>query len=153
MAVETAIILPILVALMMGVWEVGRLIQVSMILNSAAREGARLAAGGTNNGVSMTVAMVQEAVRNHLTAAGFPGVAVSNAVIRVTNLSSNAWTDPGDGQPLDPFTVTVTIPAGEAFDSLHWVACTITGITQLSAQVKWLCANDSEVVVSAGLPL
>lgn len=153
MAVEAAIILPILVALMMGVWEVGRLIQVSMTLNSAAREGARLAAGGTNNGVTMTVGMVQEAVRNHLAAAGFPTAAVSGAVIEVTNLSTNPWTDPGDGKPLDPFTVTVTIPAGAAFDSLHWVACTITGLTQMSAQVKWLCANDSEVVVSSSLPL
>ncbi len=153
MAVETAVVLPILVALMMGVWEVGRLIQVSMTLNSAAREGARLAAGGTSNGTSATVAMVQQAVRNHLAAAGFPNAAVAGAQIQVTNLSSHDWTDPGNGQPLDPFTVTVTIPPGDAFNSLRWVLCSITGIQQLSAQVQWMCANDSEVVVNAGLPL
>ena len=63
------------------------------------------------------------------------------------------WTDPGDAHPLDPFTVTVTIPAGDAFDSLRWVFSSISGIDHMSAQVQWLSANDSEVVLSPTLPL
>jgi hypothetical protein len=118
----------------------------------AAREGARLAAGGSNNTTPLTVGMVQQAVKDYLTAAGFPVAAVSGAQIQVINQSSHSWTDPGDAQPLDPFTVTVTIPAGEAFDSLRWVASSITGIHELSAQVEWLSVRDSEVFVNWQLP-
>ena len=45
-AVEAAMTLPLLLTLMLGVWEVGRMIQVQQILVNAAREGARLAGGG-----------------------------------------------------------------------------------------------------------
>ncbi|HWA99735.1 MAG TPA: TadE family protein, partial [Pirellulales bacterium] len=48
-AVEAALLLPVLVTLMLGVWEVGRMIQVYEILDNAVREGARVAAGGTSN--------------------------------------------------------------------------------------------------------
>jgi hypothetical protein len=152
-AVEAAIVLPVAVILMLGVWEAGRLIQASMTLSAAAREGARLAAGGTSNFTPTTVAMVRQAVRDYLAAAGFPAAAVSGAQIQVVNRSENSWTDPGDAEPLDPFAVTVTIPSGDAFDSLQWVLCTFTGINQLSARAEWCSANDAEVVVSSQLPL
>lgn len=151
-AVEAAVVLTLLVVLMMGVWEVGRLLQVSTTLNAAAREGARIAAGGTSGGAPATVATVQQAVRDYLTGSGFPAAAVSGAQIQVTNLGSNQWTDPGGAQPLDLFTVTVTIPAGTAFDSLRWTLKSITGVNQMSAQVEWCSANDSQVVVDSQLP-
>src|SRR4051794_34205705 len=43
-AVEFALVLPFLLLLLIGVWELGRMIQVQMILHNAARDGARLAA-------------------------------------------------------------------------------------------------------------
>jgi len=138
---------------MLGVWEAGRLMQVSMTLNDAAREGARLAAGGANSGTSVTVAMVQQAVRDYLTASGFPAAAVNGAQIQLTNQSSHTWTDPCNAQPLDAFTVTVTIPSGDAFNSLRWIPGTITGVTQLSTQVSMVSMNDAQVVVSSQLPL
>lgn len=118
----------------------------------AAREGARLAAGGSNNTTPVTVAMVQQAVKDYLTAAAFPGAAVSGAQVQVVNQSSHPWTDPGDAQPGDPFLVTVTIPPGDAFNSLRWVTSSITGINQLSVQVEWFSARDSQVVVESQLP-
>lgn len=151
-AVEAAIVLPLFVTLMVGVWEVGRLIQVSMVLNEAAREGARLAAGGANNTTPATVALIQQRVRDHLTSAGFPTDAVSGAVTTVTNLSTNSWTDPCDAQPLDQISVTVTIPSGTAFDSLRWILQSVTGVRQMSATAKWFSANDSQVTVDMTLP-
>ena len=151
-AVEAALVLPIVLVLMMGIWQVGHLMQVSQTLTDAATEGARLAAGGSNNTTSLTVAMVQQAVQDYLTAAGFPPAAVSGAQIQVINRSPHAWTDPGDAQPLDPFAVSVTIPPGPAFDSLCWVASTIAGINQLSVEVEWFSARDSQVVVNSQLP-
>jgi hypothetical protein len=100
----------------------------------------------------VTVAVVQQAVRNYLTAARFPSAAVSGAQITLTNLSSNNWTDPCNAQPLDPFSVTVTIPSGAAFDSLVWIASSITGRSSLSAKAEWLSANDSQAVIDTTLP-
>ncbi len=152
-AVEAALVLSVVVALMLGLWEAGRLIQVSMLLNAAAREGARIAAGGTNDGSTATVAMIQQAVKDFLTAAGLPSAAVDGTQVQVINRGSNSWTDPGNATQLDHFRVTVTIPAGDAFNSLRWLFTNITGITQLSAQADWLSANDTQVVVSSQLPL
>src|SRR5436309_938093 len=45
-AVEFAVILPLLMLLLLGTWEVARLVQVHAILSNAAREGARVAAQG-----------------------------------------------------------------------------------------------------------
>jgi Flp pilus assembly protein TadG len=151
-AVEAALILPLLVGLLLGVWEVGRAIEMTQLLNDAAREGARMAAGGVNNGTPVTVAMVQQAVSDSLTAAGFPAAAVSGAQITLTNLSANNWTDPCNAQPLDRFQVSVVIPSGAPFNSLCWTVSVVTGISQLSTQVEWLSANDSQVVVDTTLP-
>ena len=150
--IEAAFALTLLVPLMLGVWEVGRLVEVARILQDAANQGARIAAGGNYNGSPATVAVVQAAVQNYLTAAGFPSAAVSGAQISVTNLSSDSWTDPCNALPLDPFSVTVTIPSGTAFNSLCWVASSITGVNQLSATVNWLSANDAHAVVNTTLP-
>jgi Flp pilus assembly protein TadG len=152
-AVEAALVMPLLVSLMLGVWEVGRAVQMTQLLNDAARQGARMAAGGINNGTSVTVAMVQQVVRDSMTASGFPTAAVSGAQITLTNLSGNSWTDPCDAQPLDRFSVNVTVPAGAAFNSVRWVPVSlISGVSQLASQVEWLSANDSQVVVNTTLP-
>ena len=44
--VEAAVFLSLVMMLMLGVWEVGRVVQLTRTLQDAAREGARLAAGG-----------------------------------------------------------------------------------------------------------
>lgn len=43
---ECAVLLPLLLGLVLGVWEVGRMLEVHQLLTNAAREGGRLAAGG-----------------------------------------------------------------------------------------------------------
>ena len=40
-AVETAVVLPILVVLLLGLWDIGRMIEAQQVLSNAAREGAR----------------------------------------------------------------------------------------------------------------
>jgi Flp pilus assembly protein TadG len=151
-AVEAALVLTVVVPLMLGVWQVGRMVEVSRILQDAANTGARIAAGGNSCGTPATVAVVQAAVQNYLTAAGLPSAAVSGAQISVTNLSTDIWTDPCNALPLDPFSVTVTIPSGTALNSLFWGPSFITGINQLSASATWLSANDAKVVVNTTLP-
>src|ERR1700676_4597826 len=105
--IEAAFVLPLALTLMLGVWEVGRMVQVCQVLDNAAREGARMAAGGYVNGTPVTCAMVQQEVSNYLTAAGFPSAAATGAVTTVTCLAGTAWTDPYQAQPSDSFTVSV----------------------------------------------
>jgi Flp pilus assembly protein TadG len=150
-AVEAAVCLTVIVLLVMGLWEVGRMVQLSRTLNDAARQGARLAAGGANNGTAVTADMVQQAVQNYLKAAGFTTTAANGASVTLTNLSTHTWTDPCDAQPLDPFSVTVTV-SGTALSSMFWVPSSITQVNQLSATAQWLSANDAAVSVSTTIP-
>jgi Flp pilus assembly protein TadG len=46
-SVELALMMPILLTLMVGLWEVGRCVQVQNVLDDAARVGARQAASGS----------------------------------------------------------------------------------------------------------
>jgi Flp pilus assembly protein TadG len=151
-AVEAAFCLPLLLTFMLGMWEVGRMVEVYQILANAAREGARYAATGNLNDVDVTAAMVQQNVRDYLTAAGLPSAAVSGAQIQVINQSSHIWTDPCNAQPMDDFQIVVTIPSGTAFNSLQWCALTITGVKSLSASATWVSLVDTQVTVSTQLP-
>jgi Flp pilus assembly protein TadG len=151
-AVEAAVVLPFVLCFLLGLWEVGRLVWVTTILTNAAREGARVAAGGTYATNPVTVAMVQQEVKDYLTAAGLPSAAVSGSTVTLTNLSSNSWTDPTDAWPLDHFRVTIAIPSGAAYNSLQFTTATITGTNSLTVSMDWLSANDSRVTVSAQLP-
>ena len=108
--------------------------------------------GASTTALAVTVANVQTAVQNFLTAAGMPSAAVSGATITVTNLSSDTWTNPGNALPLDQFSVTVTIPAGAPFNSLQFIGATLCGVTQLQETVNWLSANDTQLTVSTTLP-
>jgi hypothetical protein len=138
--------------MMLAMWQIGQIAEMSRIVKDAAREGARVAAGGVNNGSPVTVANVQTAVQNFLTAAGMPSTAVNGATIAVANLSADSWTDPGNAVPLDQFSVTVTIPAGAPFNSLQLLGANLCGVTQLQESVEWLSANDTKVTVSTTLP-
>lgn len=153
-AVEAAFCLPMLLMLLLGLWQVGRMVQVSQILANAAREGARYAAMGniTINGAIMpiTQTMVQQVVGNYLSAAGLPPAAASGAQTTIT--SSSGWTDPCNAQPLDKFQVTVTIPTGAAFNSVQWSAINLVQANQLSASVNWVSLVDSQVSVGSQLP-
>ncbi|HEX5445498.1 MAG TPA: TadE family protein [Pirellulales bacterium] len=156
-AVEAGLCMPILLLFMLGMWEVGRMVQVEQILVNAAREGARIAAEGqlTVNGgnVPVTVTVVQQYVRDYLTAAGLPAAAISGAQIQIINKSGNSWSDPCNAKPMDKFQLSITIPPGTAYTSLKWgVVSTITGMNQISVSVNWVSLNDSEVNVSTQLP-
>ncbi len=45
-AVELALLLPLILLLLMGLWEIGRAIDVQQLMSNAAREGGRQASTG-----------------------------------------------------------------------------------------------------------
>ncbi len=153
-AVEAAVVLPILLIMMLGIWEVGRIIQVQQILVNAGREGARIAAGGYVQGTPVTKAMVEKAARDYLQSAGLPNAAVTGADIDLICMVSPPWNDPADAAPLDRFQVKVTIPAGAPFESLRWsFVSKITPTSQMEAIVDWVSLNNVEITIDTQLPL
>lgn len=152
-SVEAAVVLPVLIIMMYGVWEVGRLTQVKQVMTNAAREGARTASGAYVDGVPVSLTTVQTSVRDYLRTAGFPTAAVNGAQIQLLNMSGNAWTHPSDAQPLDPFQVVVTIPEGDPFESLKLGAFNrLTNVRQIAVSVSWQSASDSLIVIDSQLP-
>ena len=74
-AIEFALLLPVLLLLLFGIIDFGRALNASITLTQAAREGARLAAVADANGVPNTSATVT--TRTQAAAPGLTGVAVA----------------------------------------------------------------------------
>jgi Flp pilus assembly protein TadG len=128
--VEFALLLPVLMTLLVGAWEAGRLIEINQILSNATREGARQASSG-----QATSSQVQQTVLNYMKNAGLP---TTNAVVTVSDLTNSG--DPSNATQLDHLQVSVSIP----FKDVRWSTLTLvtSPTTQVSAQSVWLSVKD-----------
>lgn len=135
--------LPVIMTLLLGTWEIGRLVEVEQILNNAVREGGRRAATG-----QYTSAQVQQVVLNYLSMAG---LTTTNATVTVTDLTTPG-ADPTAATELDQLQITATLP----FINVRWAAATLVtnSSTILSATSVWLSNNGqsypSSITVPAG---
>jgi Flp pilus assembly protein TadG len=141
-AVEFAVASLFLVPLLIGLWEVGRMVEVQQLLANAAREGGRAASTGNVN-----TSGVQNIVASYLTRNNIP-CAASN--VTVVNLTSSSRADPTTANQFDQFQVTVTIP----FDSVRWVLLNqITTVRTLGASATWVSMKDLPLQVNQTIPL
>jgi Flp pilus assembly protein TadG len=142
-AVEFALILPVLLLLVLGIWEVGRMVQVQQIISNAAREGGRQAAAGdlTNTQV---IAVVRQYLEENL-----PAAAGNNATITVTNLTSGL--DAASANQLDHFQISVTLN----YNDVRWTTLNlIAGAgTTLSGTADWYALGDVPITVDTTIPL
>src|SRR5262249_17463020 len=129
-AVEFAFLLPIIFTLLLGIWEVGRMIEIQQILCNAVREGARQAASG-----QLTNSQVQTVVTNYLTVAGVP---TTNVNVTVTNLPSGKAGASADN--LDELQVALGMP----FKDVSWSVLSIATPSsfQLTTQATWVSMVD-----------
>ena len=74
--IETAITIPIILLISVGIFEFGRAYQTTQVLTNAAREGARVAIL-----TEKTDTDVQNAVQNYMKAGGLPGWASASVSI------------------------------------------------------------------------
>lgn len=151
-AVEFAfLVLWILVPVLVGLWEVGRLVQVQQLVDSAAREGARQAAIGqlldptTATTRYIYATDVTNTVTNFLTRNGIDTTGIN---VNFSNITHPSATDPYQATQLDHLSVTVQLP----FNNVRWVLLGITGITTLNGRADWDSMMDSKVTVTVGLP-
>lgn len=128
-AVETCVIMLVVVPVLIGLWEMGRVVQVEQIISNAAREGARMAAqGNTINSTgdptkifntvappnTAKVPNVKAAVMQYLSGAGLTKLTWADVDVTFTFLNSPTGavagaTEPHQGIKGQRFSVTVTI--------------------------------------------
>lgn len=141
-AVEFAVVLPLLVITMLGVWDLGRLIQVNQVLTNVTREAARQATTGNS-----TSADVQTVVSNGLARAGIPTTGVTTTV---TNLTNSARSDPTAATQLDQYQISVTLPSS----SVRLLALgSLIGTNTLKSVSTWMSMVDIPLAVSATIPV
>ena len=142
-AVEFAVVMPVMALLIVGLWEVGRMVEVQQFLVNGCREGARQASTGVK-----TTAQVQQVVVSYLQQKGLTSVTTSN--VTVTSVSNTGITDPTAATQLDQFRVSVSIP----FSSVRWIALNqITTAKNLNASADWYSMRDIPITVSTSIPL
>jgi Flp pilus assembly protein TadG len=145
-AVEFAFIAPIMIALVFGIWEIGRMVQVMQVLENAAREGARQASTAT---ASLTD--IKANVQSYITNAE-PGVTNINGYdLRYSNITHSSVSDPQNATQLDRFTIQVVLP----FDNVRMFmpSFIVPQGTNLVATVDWYSMRDLPVTVTTGLPV
>lgn len=141
-AVELAVVLPLLVFLLVGVWEVGRIIEVQQVLTNAAREGGRQVSTAHK-----TFDQCKEDVVNYLKLNGITSVSTSD--VTIVNLT-DASRDPINADQLDRFRITVSVPV----ESIRWILLDrLTTVTHLTVQVDWYSMRDIPITVNDVIPL
>lgn len=99
---EIAIALPILLLMMVGIFEFARAYQIQQVVVNAAREGAREVVLPPNGSGGGTVARAQVVVNNYLASGN-----VNGATVTVTNTGPGLDSEGGTG---DAMRVFVTVP-------------------------------------------
>lgn len=164
--VEFAVIFPFLLLLLFGIWEVGRYIDAQMMLEGAAREGARQAAAGSRRDPSTTELTyiyatptsgqtdVETCVKRWLSASG---VNTTNVVVTYENLSPTlpvspytSKNHPFEANRLDQLRVSVSIPYADVRWSSTQFFMQSTAI--LSTSVLTYSNKDEPFSVDPNIP-
>lgn len=141
-AVELAVVLPLLVLLLLGIWEVGRMVEVQQLLANAVREGGRQASTGVKTSIQ-----IKDVVVRYLQQNGISTVSAND--VTVTNLTDPSR-PPNQANQLDHFRVTVTIPV----NSVRWILLNqITPAQNLTASADWYSMRDIPITVDNAIPL
>jgi len=141
-AVELAVCLPFLLVIVLGIWEVGRMVQVQQLIANAAREGGRQAAAGQTSSTT-----VRQYVVNYLNMNGLTGVDIS--MVTLTNVTSSSRNEPTAANQLDQYRVTVSVP----YSTIRYsTVAQITSTTTVTASADWFSVKDLPVTVSSTIP-
>jgi hypothetical protein len=141
-SVELAILLPFIVPFLLGVWEVGRLVEVEQILSNAVREGGRQISTGKRS-----VAQIKADVVNYLK---HNGIQADPNDVTIVNQTSSARPEPTQAEQGDEFLISVEIP----FDSVRWILLDqITDVKSLYSSTTWYSMRDIPIEVNADIPL
>lgn len=172
-AVEFAFCLPILVLILSGLWEVGRITEVQQIMWNSGREAARDASLGQDNlqtVASNLLAYLQSAEptafgKGHTTTLIAPVISLPANTTGYTcwdnttnrelftmtfaDFTNTSVTDPTAMKQLDQYEMGVSVP----YANIAWSPMAqITGVSRLSVAVDWASMVDSPFQITPSLP-
>lgn len=136
---EFALIAPLFLALTLGTVEGGRALDVANTMNSAIREGGRLAAMDWRSVVSGDLTANQKVIqdiRNFISAAGLPGEEMTISITHAEGESEGAafvLSDPENRNKLFKITITVPYSAVSSYPTNFMGGHTITAAIVLRA--------------------
>jgi Flp pilus assembly protein TadG len=136
-----ALISPLLILLLLGLWEVGRIVEAQQILSNAAREAGRQAAIDSKTG-----AQVQQDVLTYIQQAGLNN---SGVTLTINNLTSGTVNSPETAQNLDHLKITVSMPTS----NVRWVLVShfVTSNT-INGTAHWYSLKNLPVSVPLTIP-
>jgi Flp pilus assembly protein TadG len=157
----------VMIPLLIGLWEIGRVVQVQQVVSNSAREGARIAAQATTINqtgnptqiqTSITPAAngsylpnVKAAVMQSLHGAGLTTLAWSDVTVTFVYTSgATSNTEPYQGVKGQSFTVTVSIP----FDKVRWANLGLGVINPptVAHTTSWQMMVDDPFTVNTTMP-
>jgi Flp pilus assembly protein TadG len=172
-AVEFAICLPLLLLLLLGLWEVGRIVEVQGVMSNSAREAARDASLGQDNlqtVASNLTTYLQSAEptafgQGHATILKAPVVALPPNTtgytcwdttanrelftVTFTDRTNPSVTDPTGMSQLDRYEIGVQVP----YANIGWLPIAwVTGTNRLYTTVDWAAMVDSPFTIPPSLP-
>jgi len=167
-AVEFAAVLTfVLVPMMIGLWEMGRVVQVQQIVANGAREGARLAAqastiNSTGSPTQIQAAVgpanpgqipnVKAAVMQYLSGSGLSQLTWADVTVTFTFTSGNtSLTDPYQGLKGQQFAVTVTLNQA-ALNKCLWTALGLVRPSSVAYTSNWQIMVDDPFSINPNLP-
>jgi Flp pilus assembly protein TadG len=173
-AVEMAVVMNfVMLPLLIGVWEMGRVVQCQQIVAQSAREGARLAAQGktikeTGQPIQIQTAIdpatntlkepnVKSAVLQTLHGSGLTNVTWSDLTVTFQYLNqphaaappaNDTTRQPYEGWTKQRFKVYVSIP----YDKVKWTILGLVNPTTITYEVEWRIMVDEQFTVNENLP-
>lgn len=141
-AVEAALTLPLILLMLLGMWEVGRMVQVQQLVENSAREAGRQASTGLR-----TLSEIEAQARDYLTHAG---ISTTGMTLTCQNLTDATRSDPTTATQLDRFKLVVSLPTS----NVRWVAVGpfITD-SRMVSEVEWTSMKDVPLTVSGTIPV
>jgi hypothetical protein len=144
--VELAFLLPIMLTILIGMWDLGQLVRGLQILSIAARDAGRTAAAGTKNSTQIGNAVTLMVSQN-----GVPAADVDFTYANITQ----PGVEPNAATQGDLLNITITIP----FTSLKLASGVSMGkfvmwrqTNDISFQSQWMSMRDLPVTISTSIP-
>lgn len=172
-AVEFAFCLPLILLLLMGLWEVGRIVQISNVIRNGGREAARdasLAQDNLQTVATKLASFLQGALptsfgQGHSITLKSPVITLpANATgytcwdntanqelftLAFTDLTNPSITDPTGMQKLDHYQVGVSVP----YASIGWSGLVqLTNVSRIYITLDWASMVDSPFQITPALP-
>ncbi len=172
-ALELACCLPLMMLILTGLWQIGRVVQVQAVMVNSAREAARDASLGQDNlkavannlltylqsadpnafGVGHSTSIISPVVTMPANTTGYTcwDNTANRELFTITfsDLTNTSDTDPTQMSQLDLYQIGVQVP----FNTVTWsTIIPIAGTTRLSATVVWASMVDSPFQIAPNLP-